>query len=151
MASKHFTPGSGAKTDEEKKRLGTFRQDKSEAAQQARREKVIAGPWLPKIPEPTLPLTPPGRKKYDELTQALFDQNKLTTVTANLAEQYATLFQEQFRRMTEGKPVPAYFSDKMQRALSGLKISEDAAPITNPQRANKFQDVGFSNRARPAR
>lgn len=137
-------------SDAQKKAKGQFQPDRSEAAYAERlAAKVVSGPWLHQIPEPGLPLNEVGRKKYDELTKMLFDQNKLTLSTAGLAEQAASLYQEQHKRMSAGQNVPAYLADKIQRALSGLKIAEHAAPITNPDRVNKFEHVGFANRARP--
>lgn len=139
-------------SDDEKKARRTFRPNQSVAVMEEKRAaKVVTGPWLHQIPEPGLPLGDVGRKKYDELTKMLFDQNKLTVSTVGLAEQAAVLYQEQHKRLTAGRDVPAYLADKIQRALSGLKIAENAAPITNPDRENKFQHVGFAHRARPAR
>lgn len=140
--------GGNRLSDEEHRRKGTFREDRSRETQIAEAaKKVVTGPWLSSIPEPELPLNEFGKKKYDELAHALFDQNKLTNVTRMLAEQAALLFQEQHRRLTANLPVTASLSDKLQRALAALKIAEDAAPITNPEgRINKFARSGFSNR-----
>lgn len=140
-------------SDDEKKRRGTFRPDQSEAVFEKRRaEKVVAGPWLTSIPEPELPLNEIGRRKYHELARALFDQNKLTAVTRMQAEQAAVLFQEQHRRLEAGTGVSASLSDKLQRALSALKIAEDATPIANPTaQKNKFAQSGFSFRTVKAR
>jgi hypothetical protein len=139
--------------DDEKRRRGTFRADRSEEARaQAAAAKVVTGPWLTSIPEPELPLNEVGRKKYDELTKVLFDANKLTAVTRMAAEQVAVLFQEQHARLSAGKSVPASLSDKLQRALSTLKIAEDAKPIENPEgKKNKFARCGFSSRLPAAR
>lgn len=135
-------------SDEQKRDRGTLRADRSDSAYDARAaEKVVAGPWLSSIPEPELPLNTVGRRKYDDLARALFDANKLTAITRMQAEQAAVLFQEQHRRLTEGKGVPASLSDKLQRALVALRIAEDAKPIANPAgERNKFARCGFSNK-----
>lgn len=140
-------------SDSEKKRRGTFRADQSEEVMtEAAAAKVVSGPWLSSIPDPELPLGETGKKKYDELTKALFDQNKLTAITRLLAEQAAMLFEQQYLRLSAGKPIPASLSDKLQRALSQLKIAEDAKPIANPEgKRNRFAGSGFSSRLRPAR
>lgn len=145
--------GSNRLSDEEKRRRGTFRADRSdESYAEAAAAKVVSGPWLTSIPEPELPLNEHGRRKYGELTKVLFEANKLTAVTRMFSEQAAVLFQEQHARLSAGKPVPASLSDKIQRALSMLKIAEDAKPIETPEgRKNKFARCGFASRLPAAR
>lgn len=145
--------GHNGLSDEEKRRRGTFRADRSEEARgDAAAANVVTGPWLTSIPEPELPLNEHGRRKYKELTEVLFSANKLTAITRMAAEQVAVLFQEQHSRLSAGKSVPASLSDKLQRALSTLKIAEDARPIDNPEgRKNKFARCGFSSRLPAAR
>lgn len=135
-------------SDEEKKRRGTFRAHLSEEAYDQRAaQTVIAGPWLPSIPEPSFPLDEVGRKTYDELTTMLFEQNKLTLVTKMWAEQAAIGQQEIHRLMKAGKTVRASHLNQVERALRALKIAEDAKPIANPAgTANKFEACGFANR-----
>lgn len=140
--------GNNRLTDEDRKRRGTFRPDRTDAERDAAAAaRVVNGPWLREIPEPKLPLNEVGRQKYDELTTMLFEQNKLTLVTCMIAEEAASLFQEKHRRMAAGKPVPASLSTQLQRALGQLKIAEDAPPIANPAgKKNKFAECGFSSR-----
>lgn len=135
-------------SDAEKKRRGTFREDKSEVVMIERAaSSVVAGPWLKEIPDPELPLNEHGLKKYNSLCRALFDQNKLTVITRDSAEQAGVLFQEMKRRLDEGRPIPASLSDKYQRALSVLKIAEDAPIINNPEaKKNRFSGSGFAHR-----
>lgn len=139
-------------SDEEKRRRGTFRADQSDKIYEDRAaSKVVAGPWLERIPEPELPLNEVGKKKYHDLARALYDANKLTSVTRMQAEQAAVLHQEQHRRLTAGEPIPASLSEKLQRALAALKIAEDAPQIKNPEAAqNRFAASGFSNRKNSA-
>jgi hypothetical protein len=145
--------GGNRLSDEERRKRGTFRPDRTDAARDAMAvQKVVNGPWLREIPPPELPLSEIGKGKYHELTRILFDQNKLTLVTRMLAEQAASLHQEIHRRMVAGKPVPASLSTQMQRALGQLKIAEDAPAIANPAgKQNKFAGCGFSSRLSPTR
>lgn len=135
-------------SDAEKIARGTFAPSRSEAVYEARAAaKVLAFPRLKEIPDPDLPLDVNGKKKYDELTRALFDADKLTVVTKMHAEQAAVLHQEIYRRMAASSPVPATLSDKLQRALSALKIAEDAHIIAGAgQKKNRFAGTGFSTR-----
>lgn len=145
--------GGGRLSDDEHLARGTFRPDRSDAERDAANAaKVLNGPWLREIPRPELPLGESGVKKYDEITQMLFEQNKLTKVTCMLAEQVAVLHQEMIRRMTAGKPVPASLSTQMQRALGQLQIAENAPAIANPAgKTNKFAGCGFAARLSPTR
>jgi hypothetical protein len=138
-------------SDQEKKARGTFRADMSEEVYAARAaEKIITGPWLKEIPEPILPLGEVGRKKYDEFTRQLFDQNKLTQVTQVQAEVAAAQFDKIFAIRSAGKQPSASDVTQLQRALDSLKIAEDAPKIANPGKQNKFAGAGFANRAAPA-
>jgi hypothetical protein len=144
-------PGSGRRkliSDEEAKARGTFRAHNSEAASLAKAaERVIAGPWLSEIPEPTLPLGDVGRKEYDRLARSLFEQNKLTIVTQARAEQAALLLQTQFERLSAGKSVPAASVKQRDNLLRDLNIAEKAQPIASPgNKPKKFGRVGFSTR-----
>lgn len=146
--------GSGKRglSDEEKKRRGTFREDTSEAVRLANvAAKVVTGPWLDRIPEPTLPLGEVGRKKYEELARQLFDQSKLTLVTQMHAEVAAGQYEKIYALRTADKHPSASDITQLQRALDALKIAEDAPPINNPAgKKNKFTVCGFSNRVSAA-
>ena len=138
-------------TDEEKKRRGTFRPDMSEEVYKARAaEKIVTGPWLKQIPEPECPLGEVGRRKYDEFTRQLFDQNKLTSVTQMYAEIASGLFEKIHSLKAAGKHPTGSDVTQLQRALDALKIAEDAPKIANPGKQNKFASCGFSSRLRPA-
>jgi hypothetical protein len=145
--------GSSRLSDEERKKRGTFRADRSDALRDAAAAAtVVTGPWLKTIPEPELPFDKAGLDKYHELARILFDSNKLTSVTRMLVEQVAFLHQEMQRRMAAGKSVPASLSTQMQRALGQLKIADDAPAIANPGgKTNKFASCGFSSRVSAAR
>ena len=143
--------GSGNRglSDEEKRRRGTFREDQSEKVRlEGIASKVVTGPWLDRIPEPTLPLNEVGKKKYDDLTRQLFEQNKLTIVTQMHAEIAAGQYEKIHALRTAGKQPSASDVTQFQRALDALKIAEDAPTINNPAgKKNKFAACGFSNRA----
>jgi hypothetical protein len=139
--------GSGRKplTPEERKARGLPEVD--EAGERRRAEKVIAGPWLTKIPEPEIPLSEIGRKKYDELTRTLLEQNKLTQVTCMQAEIAARMHAKIAALAAKGKYPSASDFNQLQRALTALKIAEDAQPIgTAGGKVNKFAGLGFANR-----
>lgn len=135
-------------SDEEKKRRGTLDPRWTEAAIAERKgAKVITGPWLSEIPKSDLPLGDVGLKKYQELTQSLFDMGKLTLSTKILAEQVAVLHEQMHRRMAEGRVVPVGMSSKIQQAVLQLGIAENAPTIAAPSKAaGKFTFSGFSNR-----
>lgn len=133
-------------TDEEKKRRGTFRADQSDAVYAAKAaEKVVIGPWLTAIPKSTIPLNEIGQAKYDELTNLLFNQNKLTTVTCGDCERMAVMHQQMHERLSNGKPVPMDLIKRMDAISVRLRIAEDAPPIANPNERNRFEGSGFSN------
>lgn len=145
--------GSGrirAMSDEERKRNGTYREDRSEAVALAKQaEKIVSGPWLPKIPEPEMPLNEVGRNKYFQIAQLLFDQNKLTQVTCDMCLNYAMLFQSAHARMSAGKTVSADASKRMDAILQKLRVAENAPTIAAPTR-NRFEGVGLRNSRTPS-
>lgn len=137
-------------SDEERKKRGTFREDTSEAASLARAaEKIVTGPWLPKIPEPEMPLNEVGRSKYYQIAQLLFDQNKLTQVTCDMCLNYAVLFQSSHARLAAGKTVSADASKRMDAILQKLRVAENAPTIAAPTR-NRFEGVGLRNSRTPS-
>jgi hypothetical protein len=138
--------GRGRIGDEEKKRRGTFRADESEAALgAAAAAKIITGPWLSKIPEPSIPLNEIGKAKYDEFTKLLFEGNKLTLVTVGDVERYAVMHQQMHGRLSAGKSVSQQLLNAMTSLSMRLKIAEDAPPLGNPNKKGRFEGVGFSN------
>lgn len=140
--------GQGRTSDEEKKANGTFRADRSEAVRAAAdAAKVVTGPWLTSKPKPDYPLNDVGLKRYNEIIDMLWDQNKLTAVTKMHAENAAVAFQSIHQLASKGQPVRGSLLNQMQRALAALKIAEDAKPIENPEgKKNKFASSGFSSR-----
>lgn len=135
-------------SEEEKKRRGTFRKDRTDAAYEERAaKKVVAGPWLSVIPEPEIPLKEVGRRKYDELTRLLLEQNKLTAVSCMQAELAARMHEKIAALVQDGKYPSASDVNQLQRALSALRVAEDAQPIGKTGgKVNKFAGLGFANR-----
>lgn len=132
-------------SDEEKKKRGTYRADQSETIYDVRAtKKVVAGPWLSKIPEPDYPLNEVGRAKYDEWTKELFEQNKLTKVTVMKASALALLHQKLHRLASEGKEPSANDFAKFQSALKDLDIAANAAVTATPGQKNRFAGSGYS-------
>lgn len=145
-------------SDEDRKRRGTYRESTSEDVALAKAaEKIVAGPWLTSIPEPSVPLKPEGRKKYDTVTRLLFEQNKLTEVTYGLCEILAVMHQQMHDRLSAGKSVSADLMKRMDSLYAKLRIAENAPTIASPGAKNRFAGSGFSNsrssafRLRPSR
>lgn len=133
-------------SDEEKKARGTFRADQSEEVYGAKRAAtIITGPWLSSIPEPDFPLTDIGRAKYDEWTQELFDQKKLTKIAVTRASALALQFQKIAKRASEGKDVSASDQAKFQSGLRDLDIAQHAKVTAEPGKS-RFADVGFADK-----
>jgi hypothetical protein len=133
-------------TDEDRKKNGTFRESESEQAALAKAaEKIIAGPWLSSIPEPSVPLKPEGRRKYDTITRLLFDQNKLTEVTWGQCELLAVMHQQMHDRLTDGKSVSADLMKRIDAVYAKLRIAENAPTLASPGAKNRFAGSGFSN------
>lgn len=141
--------GSGGRnrlSDAEKQARGTFDPSRSEAAYaKAAADKVIVGPWLTYIPEPTVPLNPVGRAEYDKLTKLLFEGNKLTTVTCGDCERLAVMKQQMVERLEAGKPVSMDLIKRMDSISVRLRIAEDAPAIANPNEKSRFAGSGFAN------
>ena len=133
-------------SDAEKKARGTFRPDHSEAVLNAAAgAKVITGHFLPKVPEPSIPLNAEGKKKYLEIANLLFEQNKLTVVTCGDCERMAVMHQQMHARLEAGKPVSMDLIKRMDAISIRLRIAENAPTIANPNQRNKFEGSGFSN------
>lgn len=132
-------------TDAEKKRKGTFRKDQSASAHHAKQaKKVVAGPWLSKIPEPTLPLNEVARKRYFEIAQHLMDQGTLTVLTCETVQNAALRHAKLKRILGEGKEAPTYLLKEIDKDLKELRIAETAAPIVGGPKRSRFAGVGFS-------
>jgi hypothetical protein len=148
MAGTVFSGQSGL-SDEEKKRRGTFDPRYSEEKKnQGKATKILTGPWLSQIPPPDFKLDQVGRKKYDELTQILLDQNKLTTVTREHAQIIAIMHMQISIALSLGKMVPTVTMSQMQKSLILLGITENAKNIgPEPKKStSKWGVAGFASR-----
>jgi hypothetical protein len=135
-------------SDEEKRRRGTYRADRSEAVYGERRTAlVVSGPWLSAIPEPVVTLKDIGRRFYDDITRQLLDQNKLTRLTQLAAERLAQSYERRVVLSEQGKYPTATDDAQFDRAMKALQIAENAPKITKPDaQQNRFARNGFSNR-----
>lgn len=138
--------GNGRLTDAEKRAKGTYRSDRSDEVYAAKAaEKVITGPWLTSIPEPTLPLNEVGRAKYNDITKILFQGNKLTAVTCMDCEVLALHWQSVEAKIAAGKAPSTDSLKQIASITARLRIAEDAPAIANPNQKNRFAGSGFSN------
>lgn len=135
-------------SDKEKLARGTFERTKSqEAHDAAKAATILSGPWLQAIPKPTIPLTDAGTRVYDQVARLLFDQQKLTTFTHRLLENYALLEQQKISLIEKGKPPTLSLIKEISRLLMALGIAENAPTIAaNGQKESKFARCGFALR-----
>lgn len=132
-------------TEEEKRRRGTLKPSRSDQAYAERATaKLITGPWLTKIPKPDYPLNKIGLAKYNEWTNELFEQNKLTSIMVTKASALALLHQKFHRLATEGKEPSASDYAKFQSGMRDLDIAANAKVTASPGEKNKFEGSGFS-------
>lgn len=140
--------GSGGQnrlTDEEKKARGTFRADRSDDVYDQRAAaKVLQGPWLSAIPEPTLPLSGAARGKYDEWTKLLFDQGRLTQVAVSEAQVGAIAWGKVATALEKGKSPATADLNLIKNVEKDLRIAADAPVLASPTRS-RFADSGFAN------
>lgn len=108
-------------------------------------QKIFTLPGYQDIPDPSLPLGMIGLKKYFELCGQLYRQGKLNRATRDAAEQVAVMYQDQHARLTEGKRVPAYVTQVIQRNMSILNLIEETEKLSvaDPERPNRFEHCGF--------
>lgn len=138
--------GRPRKSDEEKRKLGTLRVGFSEKTYQEKDERrVIAGPWLQTIPDPEYPLGEAGKAKYIQLATELFEQNKLTKITATQASLAALQHDKIQYLRANGKYPTASDFQRLESALRELKIAEHAKVTASPGGANKFASIGSAN------
>lgn len=132
-------------SDAEKKRKGTFRKDQSASAHRAKQaQKVVSGPWLQKIPDPTLKLDDVARAKYFEYAQHLMDQGTLTKFTCETVQMAALRYSRLQSILDEDRVPPAYLINQIEKDLEKLTIAETAAPIVGGPKRSRFAGVGFS-------
>src|SRR3546814_13678029 len=95
-------------TDEEKKKRGTYRADRSSTAYAERdAEKIVTGVSFSEIPIPSMPLDNYGKATYQKWAKLLLEQGKLTSVTASHCETIAMIEMLINGRRTAGKlPTP---------------------------------------------
>ena len=133
-------------SDDEKIERGTFNPSRSDAVAAAKAaEKVVVGPWLKDIPDPSVPLNEVGKAKYEQFAKLLLNSNKLTPVTCGDCERYAVMHQRVHQLLSEGKPVPQQILNAMNSLSVRLRIAEDAPAIANPNQKNRFAGAGFAN------
>lgn len=140
-----------SQSDEEKKRNGTFDPRYSEEKRTAEQaQKIVAGPWLPKIPEPAYPLQAEGKTKYDELTRMLFEAGTLSLATAELCSLYALSVDAVHQRLSVGKQPTSDMIKRMEAMLAKLRVAENAQPIALPGQAKgRFDGIGQRNSHAP--
>lgn len=133
-------------SDAEKKRRGTYRKDQSSRAHDKKvAEKVVAGPWLNKIPEPTLALDDMARKRYFEIAQHLLDQGALTVMTCGTVQIVALRYAKLQKMLEEGKDPPTYLLNQIEKDNRKLEIAETEAPtIGGPKKRARFAGAGFT-------
>jgi hypothetical protein len=134
-------------TDAERKARGTYRADESEAVYAARdAAKIVKGPWLDHIPDPTVKLNDVGMRKYEEITRGLLDAGRLNMHFKDMAEAVALMYQQIVAASETGKPVSGQFFYQYQLAMKGLRLQEDAKPIAEREGSNKFAGIGLANK-----
>lgn len=134
-------------TDEEKRKRGTTDQRYTEEARLERAAaKIVTGVFLPKVPDPSLPLNEIGKAKYVEFATLLLESGKLTKIVAEDCERYAVMYQQVHAKLAEGKNVPQQLLNAMDSLARRLKIAEDAPSIANPADKRRFEGVGFANK-----
>lgn len=114
-------------------------------------QKIVAGPWCEDIPAPEMPLEGVGLKKYNELARMLFDQRKLTKISLMQAEAAAVMFAKIHALVSAGKSPSANDQNQYQRALTNLKVADEARTISEPGKTNRFKPFGFSARRSAAK
>jgi hypothetical protein len=152
MAGNKLSGRHGSKmSDAEKKAKGIFDPRWSEQAGKDRMAaKIISGPWLSAVPKPDFALDRVGMVKYNELCNALLDQNKLTMVTRQHAQNIALIQMQISKMLTMGKLIPNNLFVTMKQSTMLLGIAEDAKNIGPPPKASesKWGFAGFANKKR---
>jgi hypothetical protein len=137
--------GRPRKSDEEKKRAGTFRPDRSEEAYAAKAgEKVVTGIFFSEIPVPSMPLDSYGKATYEKWARLLLDQGKLTSVTAAHCESLGLIDMRINQKVTAGKMPTADDMKQRTSVIRMLGVAENA-PIIAGKAKSRFEGAGFSN------
>jgi hypothetical protein len=152
MAGNAFSGRHGSKmSDAEKKAKGIFDPRWSEqAGKDKMAAKVIPGPWLSTVPKPDFDLDEVGKKKYNELCDALLEQKKLTMVTRQHAQNIALIQMQISKLLAMGKLIPNNLFVTMKQSTMLLGIAEDAKNIGPEPKASesKWGFAGFANKKR---
>lgn len=131
------------KSDREQKRLQTNSKDKAKAARDE--AKVLAGPWLHEIPPSKYPLDAAGKAAYDYVTRLLFDANKLTWVSKEIAETYALFEMRKNKAIEAGKMPTGLDLRESKKILQYLGIADNAPKLSeHADKESKFKRVGFA-------
>ncbi len=137
--------GRPRKSDEEKKRDGTFRPDRSAAAYAEKdANKVITGLFFSEVPVPSLPLDEYGKATYEKWARLLIDQGKLTSVTAAHCESLGLIDMRINQKVTSGKVPTADDMKQRTSVIRMLGVAENA-PVIAGKAKNRFEGAGFSN------
>lgn len=115
-----------------------------QAAIEAAGAKIVTGAFLPKVPEPELPLGKVAKKKYLELATDLLNEGKLTKISRMQAEAVAASFGEIHRCITAGVKVSAALQRQYETGLYRLHLAEQAKLASEANVANKFAHSGFA-------
>ena len=136
--------------DAEKERRGTLDQRWSEDARADRKVvQLFKHPRLDRIPDPELPLSKEGRKKYRELAELLLESSQLTVVTRGYAEMAAIAFEAIADAKEKGKSISASLIKQYNDALGNIRqFDVDKKVSPDGQRKNKFRHTGFASRSR---
>jgi hypothetical protein len=147
-------PKRRVKTDEERRKTGTLKPGRSEAAydREFAERKILPFPTLREIPPPTLPLNEIGVAKYNELARMLLDAERLTTLTQAAAEHLAAHHMATHIELNNGKVPAANRLQQIRHLMDDLGINRIDKPVGVRQRPaeNPFAANGFaSRRAKP--
>lgn len=144
--------GRNALSDEEKKRRGTFRPDKSEEARKAEAVgNVLAFPVLTTIPPCSFPFEKDskGDQAYKKWATDLFNAGLLTEISKAQVEQYALTEHNIASYFASGKPVPARQLDLRRAALVKLEmLNVDTNLVESKTQSGVFKTNGFAGRLR---
>lgn len=142
-------------SDEERARRGTLRASNNEAKtfQNYLDRKILPFPVLIDIPQPAMPLNDVGRQKYFELCKILKDAGRLVSLTRDVAEAAAALWQSMHQAMGEGKPVRAAAINQFRSLYENLGVNESNRTAVDARgsgaQENPFAANGFAARHKP--
>lgn len=141
------------RSDAEKRAAGRTDPRYSDLARRQRQldKVIIPFPTLQKIPEPSLPLRPPGRREYDLWTRRLLNGGLLTIATVEIVERLALAKDAIQMQYDKGKSASAKYLEILRGAQQELKVLNVDQPLGPGQgKDNKFSDNGFPARLRAA-